>query len=179
MSTILFDKIITVIGNSGSGKTLLIEKLIHRLTAEKIRLAVFKHTHHKNFQLDFKGKDTYRYFTAGAKNISILSDYKCALLRWIESKQPLNICKIIETYFPDVDIVLIEGMRKSNFNKILVVRKLSDVSKLDKRIDKILCIVISGNGLKNYDKLHNNKIPLFKMNDIDKILNFLKVKLKL
>lgn len=167
-------KIVAVVGNSGCGKTLLLEKLICKLTSAKVNFAVFKHTHHKKFSLDLKGKDTFRYFLAGAKNISIFSNNKCAIVRWIESRS-INIHKIISSYFPDVKLVFIEGMRKSNFDKILVVKNFDDIPKLTKKINKILCIVVSNDKIKtNYEK-----IPVFKIKDVNQITQFLISKLNI
>ncbi len=54
-----------VAGHSGSGKTTLIERLVPRLIAGGLRVAVVKHDAH-GLNLDHPGKDSDRFFRAGA-----------------------------------------------------------------------------------------------------------------
>ena len=51
--------IVSVVGRSDSGKTTFLEKLIPRLKARGLRLAVVKHDRH-GFEMDRPGKDTWR-----------------------------------------------------------------------------------------------------------------------
>ncbi|MCS7151387.1 MAG: molybdopterin-guanine dinucleotide biosynthesis protein B [Endomicrobia bacterium] len=169
-------KIVAVVGNSGVGKTWLIEQLIKKLTLKKIKLAVFKHTHHKNFVIDKPGKDTYRYHTVGADNLSLFSDDKYVLIRWIN--KPLSLHRIVNAYFSDVDIVLVEGLKESSFNKILIVKKISEVHRVIKSIKNTLCIVVTSNSV-SYRNLKVHSKPVFQIKDIKNITNFLVSKLKL
>ncbi|MFA5518430.1 MAG: molybdopterin-guanine dinucleotide biosynthesis protein B, partial [Spirochaetota bacterium] len=57
-------KIITITGKSDSGKTTLIEKLIKYYSAKGLKVSVVKSMKH-DFEIDHKGKDTYRYREAG------------------------------------------------------------------------------------------------------------------
>ena len=64
---------------SGTGKTTLIEKLIHTLKQKGLRLAVIKHDGHK-FDIDHEGKDSWRFTHAGADITMISSaDLGCYL----------------------------------------------------------------------------------------------------
>ena len=55
---------------SGTGKTTFIERLIPRLAAHGIRIAVVKSDAH-GFRLDTKGKDTDRFTAAGAAAVAV------------------------------------------------------------------------------------------------------------
>lgn len=56
---------IAVHGPSGRGKTTLIEKVLSRLVARGLKVGVIKHAH-KGFSLDPQGKDSQRFWEAGA-----------------------------------------------------------------------------------------------------------------
>jgi len=58
-------------GESDSGKTTLVEKLIHTLTKEGYQVAAVKKTN-QPISIDSAGKDTYRYTQAGA-NLAVFS----------------------------------------------------------------------------------------------------------
>ena len=59
-------KVLAFTGYSGSGKTTLLEKLITRLSADGVDLAVIKHTHH-DIDPDTPGRDSWRHRQAGAR----------------------------------------------------------------------------------------------------------------
>ena len=59
-------------GYSGSGKTILSEKLIRQFSKLKISVASIKHAHH-NFEVDIPGKDSWKHRKAGSKNVIISS----------------------------------------------------------------------------------------------------------
>jgi molybdopterin-guanine dinucleotide biosynthesis protein MobB len=57
--------VVAVCGHSGSGKTTLLEAAIAELVAEGLLVAAIKHDAH-GFQVDREGKDSDRFFRAGA-----------------------------------------------------------------------------------------------------------------
>jgi molybdopterin-guanine dinucleotide biosynthesis adapter protein len=57
--------IVNICGYSNSGKTTLIEYLVSKCIEDGLSTAVMKHFKHE-FQLDTSGKDTHRFFNAGA-----------------------------------------------------------------------------------------------------------------
>lgn len=88
---------VQIVGRSGSGKTLVIERVIARLRERGLRVAVLKHSHHR---LDVPGKDTDRYRQSGANLILFASDVTALFADF----DPLRILP----YLP-VDVVLVEG----------------------------------------------------------------------
>jgi len=61
--------VIGLSGYSGSGKTTLIEKALPLLKREGLCVGVLKHTH-KSLSIDTEGKDTDRFFRAGAEFVA-------------------------------------------------------------------------------------------------------------
>ena len=108
--------ILGVYGYSSSGKTVLVEKLARKLSA-KYRVAVVKHIHEKNFTIDTKGKDTYRYAKAGAfLAVGASGEETAFILRRDETLE--EIVETISEYEPD--IILVEGFRNAEIPKIAV-----------------------------------------------------------
>ena len=138
---------------SGSGKTTLIEKVIEILTNKGYRVGVLKHDAHK-FEIDKKGKDSWRFANAGAQNVIISSKEKLAMI----SKLDDYICidKIIKL-FVDMDIVIIEGFKSSIYPKIEVHRKKVSqellFSKQDNRDSNYIAVATDEPipGIKNLD----------------------------
>ncbi|NBO10333.1 MAG: molybdopterin-guanine dinucleotide biosynthesis protein B [Methylophilaceae bacterium] len=64
---------------SGTGKTTLLEQLIPALHSLGIRVSVIKHAHHQ-FDIDHKGKDSYRLREAGAVQTLVASNQRWALM---------------------------------------------------------------------------------------------------
>ncbi len=103
---------------SGTGKTTLVEKVIGLLKERGYKVGAIKHDAHK-FEVDKPGKDSYRFTAAGADSVLVASSTKMALMKCLEQELPLE--ELIG-YFPDVDIVIIEGFKNSTVPKIEVHR---------------------------------------------------------
>jgi len=103
---------------SGTGKTSLLEKLIPELRAAGVRPALIKHSHHC-FDVDQKGKDSYRLRKAGADQVLLASDVRLALMiEKVDQKQTelANLIPYIDTQV--CDLILVEGFRDQPFPKI-------------------------------------------------------------
>lgn len=113
-------KVVNVIGKgSNVGKTTLMEGLISELKNRGLTVATIKHDVH-GFDIDKKGKDTYRHRQAGAETVVISSKNRFAMIKELEEEVSLEeIIKMVS----DKDIVLVEGYKKSNLRKIEVYRE--------------------------------------------------------
>ena len=111
---------IAVVGNSGAGKTTLLERLIPALKGKGLRVGVVKHDAHR-FDIDHPGKDSHRLTAAGANTMMITSSEKLALVKRHAASPPVD--ELLESYFSDMDLVLVEGFRGSSLPKIEVHRK--------------------------------------------------------
>lgn len=110
--------VISFVGKSGSGKTTLLEKVIPHLKTKGYRLAVIKHDAHR-FDMDKRGKDTWRMSEAGADIVAISSPEKVAIIEKLEEERILD--ELIAS-LSRIDIILTEGFKRSNKPKIEVFR---------------------------------------------------------
>lgn len=99
-----------VSGKSGSGKTHLIERLIPALVRHGYRVGTIKHASH-GFQLDVKGKDSWRHLQAGASAVAIASADQLALFAR-ERKEP-RLAEIAGKISDKADIILVEGYHRA------------------------------------------------------------------
>ena len=110
-------KLIRFSGPSGQGKTTIITEVVAALKKRQLVVAVVKHSHH-DIQLP-ENKDSTVFSTAGT-DYSLVIGNNCATVNILDinktPKQWLN------QFFPNVDIVIIEGWRKYTFPTILVTK---------------------------------------------------------
>lgn len=112
-------KVINIVGSSSNvGKTYLLEGLIKELKVRGYSIATIKHDVH-GFDIDKKGKDTYKHREAGSETVIISSKNRLAMIKELEEETELN--DIIEMVL-DKDIILVEGYKKSTLRKIEVFR---------------------------------------------------------
>jgi len=110
---------VSFIAHSGTGKTTLLTALISELKARGYKVGAIKHDAHR-FEIDHPGKDSHRLTAAGADSMLISSANKLALVKQ-HSRSP-EIEELIAEYFPDVDLVLVEGFKQSGLPKIELYR---------------------------------------------------------
>jgi molybdopterin-guanine dinucleotide biosynthesis protein B len=111
------------VGSSGSGKTMLIERILPLLAARGVRVGVLKHAK-RNFDVDRPGKDSYRLREAGASEVLIASQRRWALLA--EEPEPETeprLARTLARFTPgELDLVLVEGFAHEMYPKIEVYR---------------------------------------------------------
>ncbi len=112
--------IISIVGNSGVGKTTFLENLIRELKGRGYRVAAIKHDAH-DFQMDHPGKDTYRLAEAGSDIVMISAPDRLALLESVREERTLD--ELVAMVSDRVDIVLTEGYRRAAKAKIEVSRR--------------------------------------------------------
>jgi molybdopterin-guanine dinucleotide biosynthesis adapter protein len=111
--------VICIVGRSKSGRTSLMEKLIHELKGRGYRVGTVKHHSHPGFEVDQPGKDTWRHAQAGSDHVVIAAPDKVASIRRVE--QEPGLYEIAAT-MTDVDVILAEGYLRSGKHRIEVVR---------------------------------------------------------
>ena len=111
--------VVSIVGHSGSGKTTLLEKLIRELKQRGYRLAVIKHHHHPDLQLDEPGKDSWRFAEAGADHVALAGPHHVAHIRRFDQEATLEDVLVA---IHDVDLILTEGYKSADAPKIEVSR---------------------------------------------------------
>jgi len=98
---------VAVLGRKKSGKTTIIEGLVEGLTKRGCRVAVLKHIHHDDFDVDVPGKDTWRAFRSGSVAVVGASSAKA----FIETRGPIRLRDLVRAVeeLTSPDIVLLEG----------------------------------------------------------------------
>jgi molybdopterin-guanine dinucleotide biosynthesis protein B len=129
--------IISIVGKSDSGKTTLIEKLIHELRKRGYRVATVKHDIH-GFEIDHEGKDSWRHKSAGADQVIISSPKRIAMIRDTDKDHSLE--ELRRLFIRDVDIILSEGYKRGPHPKIEVFRKERETSPLCSKEDNLIAM---------------------------------------
>lgn len=159
--------VVSVVAKSGTGKTTLLEKLIHNLKQKGYRVGAVKHDAHR-FDIDREGKDSWRLTQAGADIMVISSPAKLAMVKQYTSDNEPGPADIVDAYFGDVDIVLTEGFKKNSLPKIEVHRR--------ERSDSLLCrgeindptlLAVASDETLDLD------VPVFDINDIKGLCGFI------
>lgn len=124
--------IVSIVGNSESGKTTLIEKLIGELGSRGYQVATIKHTP-QGMSVGEPDKDSWRHLQAGSQATVMSSEDKLVLIKPVASDITLD--EIAGVFGEDYDIILTEGFRQEGAPKLEVHRResgppLSDVKKL-------------------------------------------------
>jgi molybdopterin-guanine dinucleotide biosynthesis protein B len=148
---------------SNSGKTTLIEKVVAILKSRGLSVAVVKHAS-VGFDLDKRGKDSWRFQQAGADTVVLVGPGRMAIMKTI-SHEPSQQELVQAT--GNVDIVIHEGFKKNRINMIEVFRQ--GVSG-----ERPLCMddVSSFLALVS-DRPFPVSIPRFDLNDADGVADFL------
>lgn len=140
-----------VTGQSGTGKTALVEKLLSDLTSRGYKVATAK-GHKHPIGLDQPGKDTWRHRRAGAvATFLITEDETYAFIDKNEAPDPEAVAKLCPE---GVDLLLVEGFKTHEGRpKVLFSSAIPEPGN-----PEILCVVS--------DSLtFAGEYPLFKRND--------------
>ena len=124
----------SIVAFSGTGKTTLLESLVSELKSRGLRVAAIKHDAH-GFDVDRKGKDSWRFTSAGADVTALISGDRAAIIE----NRPVSIESLVGR-ITGVDIIFIEGYKYGAWPKIAVHRSLSG-NPLPVPADECLAVV--------------------------------------
>ena len=158
--------ILGIVGWSGSGKTDLVCRIIKKLS-QKILVASIKHSHH-NFNVDKKGKDSFKHIQAGSQEVILFNEYKFAMITQ-KKKKKISFNEVINKFSKNTDIILVEGMKNSPLKKIEVFRSELKKPFLYKNDKNIIAIVAD----KIDKRISNINLPVFNFNETQRICNFI------
>ncbi|WP_240374314.1 molybdopterin-guanine dinucleotide biosynthesis protein B [Bacillus piscicola] len=131
--------VIQIIGYQNSGKTTLMEKLIHKSTEHGLQTASIKHHGHGGYpEEEWVEKDSTRHNRAGAFLSSAEGDGKLYLQAYQESWTLTELVRIYEHFNPDV--IFVEGYKQASYPKIVLLREADDVPLL-RDCSNIICVL--------------------------------------
>ena len=156
--------LVAIVGNSDSGKTTLIEKLIPALKERGHMVGTVKHTHH-GFKMDQEGKDTWRHQTAGADTVVAVSPRRIALVK----TSPLDSLEAAFPYLEDRDVVLAEGFKGGRCPKIEILRKAAGSQPVCLEDPRLIALVT--------DVEIDTALPVFGLDDVEAIVDFIETRI--
>ncbi len=160
--------IVSITGKSDSGKTTLILKLLPELKKAGYKVAVAKHCP-RGFNLDIEGKDSWRFSRAGSEGIFLSSPAGEAVMR--TKNGHLKTKDKLLSYFPDFDIILMEGYREEpDIRRIHIVSSRTGITDSDLLFDHVVAYVS--------DIPLRIKKPIYTPDDIPGIISFIEKMLK-
>lgn len=110
--------VFVISGVKNSGKTTMVERLIPLLSGRGLKVATVKHDGH-DYEADVPGTDSYRHFAAGAVGTAIFSPTKFSLVKRTPGMTEEDMIR----FFPEADLVLLEGFKWTGYPKIEIVRQ--------------------------------------------------------
>ena len=115
--------VVAVAGNSGTGKTTLLEAVLPRLRATGLAVGLIKHAHHA-FDPDLPGKDSHRLRHAGAGRVVVASARRRACFRETpEETAPPGLAELVaELGTEGLDLILAEGFHAAPVPRLVVHR---------------------------------------------------------
>ncbi|MFA7268884.1 MAG: molybdopterin-guanine dinucleotide biosynthesis protein B [Sterolibacterium sp.] len=156
-------KIFGFAGFSGSGKTTLIEQLIPRFVMEGLNVSLIKHAHH-GFDIDQKGKDSYRLREAGATEVMLVSNQRWVLMHELRGSAEPSLEDQL-THLSPCDLVLVEGFKHTLIPKMAIHRSANNKPMIDPEPPNVVALAS--------DVPVESPLPCFNINDIDAIAAFI------
>ena len=154
-------RVIGLAGWSGAGKTTLLAKLIPELTGRGLSVSTLKHAHHA-FDIDQPGKDSHTHRQAGATEVLISSGRRYALIHELRDEAEPQLRDLLQR-LSAVDLVLVEGFKRSGHPKIEVHRAANGRPFLFPELSSIVALASDA---ELPDALH---LPALQLDDVPAI----------
>ena len=156
------NRAISIVGEcSNVGKTTLIKHLLEIFSKEGLKVGVVKH-HHKEFDFDREGKDSFIFSKSGASCVKMVSPNRVIIIENLNYEKSLY--DVLET-MTDYDFVLVEGYKWENLDRIEVYRT-GYSTKIISDKEKLIAIVS--------DLKHDLDVDQFNPDEYEKIANKIK-----
>ena len=160
-------RIVAISGIKNSGKTTLICRLLEIFKEKGLRVAVLKHDGH-DFEPDVPGTDTYRQLQAGAYGTAVFSKGKYMLVK----QQPQISEKEVMEFFPEADLILLEGFKYSTYPKIEIVRKGNSAESVSNP-ERLMAIATNLDAEEREALSISEDVPLFELDNAKSIAEFI------
>ena len=163
-------KVFGIIGWKNSGKTGLMERLVGEISSRGFTVSTIKHAHH-TFDIDQKGKDSFRHRVAGAQEVLLSSKNRWALIHELRTQCELDLDSLLDKLSP-VDLVLVEGYKHESYLKLEAYRVENKKAPLALTDSDIIAIAS--------DTVHADlDLPVFNLNRASDIATFILTKVEL
>jgi molybdopterin-guanine dinucleotide biosynthesis adapter protein len=155
-------KVFGFAGWSGSGKTVLIERIIPLLTARGLEVSLIKRAHH-TFDVDVPGKDSYRHRRAGCREVLLSSGARWAHMHELKGAPEQTLQQLIARISP-CDLLLVEGFKREAIPKMEIFRRDNDKVALHPHDTHIVAVAA--------DCRFDTALPQFDLDDAAGIAEF-------
>jgi len=163
-------KIYGVTGGKNTGKTGLIERLVKEFVNRGVTVSTIKHAHHDT-DIDKPGRDSHRHREAGAHQVVLSTKHRWAIMTELRDTPEVDLKSIIRSLEP-VQLTLIEGYKNEPHPKIETFRLT--ISK------PLLALTNSSiKGIASDSLITGLEIPIFDLNDTEKIADFISEEVRL
>ncbi len=153
-----------IVGWKNSGKTTLVERLVAEITARGFSVSTVKHAHH-TFDVDHKGKDSFRHRSAGAQEVMLASRNRWALMHESRGEAEPPLADLLARLSP-VDLVLVEGYKRDDHPKV-EARQAEGTQDMLVHDDPTIRAVAAGVDVGAL------AVPVFGINDVPAIADFI------
>lgn len=153
-----------VTGWKNSGKTTLVAKLVAEVTSRGFTVSTVKHAHH-NFDIDQKGRDSYKHREAGANEVALVSGKRWALMHELRGQDEPSLDEVLAKLSP-CDLVIVEGYKREAHPKI-EARRIASKSDTTLAPDDPHIVAIASDTI-----LIGETLPAFDINHIKEIADF-------
>ncbi len=163
-------KVLAVSGVKNSGKTTLICGLIRCLGKSGLKVATIKHDGH-DFDADVPGTDTWKHLSSGAYGTAVFSKNKFMVVKQIPEPSEQELME----FFPEADLLLLEGFKYSSYPKIELIRR-GNSTRLVSDPDTLIGIA------SDFDRekltgmntvISDKKIPVWNLNDLENMAAYI------
>ena len=163
-------KVFGIIGWKNSGKTGLMERLVGEISSRGFSVSTIKHAHH-TFDIDQKGKDSFRHRVAGAKEVLLSPQNRWALIHELRNDCEPDLKSLLRKLSP-VDLVLVEGYKREPYLKLEAYRINNKKELLALTGNEVIAIAS--------DTIHLDvDLPIFDLNKTSDIATFILTKVEL
>ncbi len=153
-----------VTGWKNSGKTGLVERLVAEISERGFSVSTVKHAHH-SFDVDQKGRDSYRHREAGARQVLLSSRNRTALMTELRGGPEPALDELLRQLAP-VDLVLVEGYKRDRHRKIEAHRAATGQALIAPDDETVRAVASDSPGTLDL------RVPVFDLDDTVSLADF-------
>ncbi|MEC5423629.1 molybdopterin-guanine dinucleotide biosynthesis protein B [Virgibacillus sp. C22-A2] len=122
--------IFQVVGYKNSGKTTLMERLISYLSSKELQVGTLKHHGHGGEPASVKETDSSKHLQAGSSISAVQGERELHIT--VKDTTSFELDELLQFYTVlPLDILLIEGYKKADYPKIVILKDEKDMALLE------------------------------------------------